>query len=66
MHGNISEWCANTHDPSNPNEEKRRVARGGSWHSELRYARAALRRQVDVPRGLNFARGVRFARDLRD
>jgi formylglycine-generating enzyme required for sulfatase activity len=62
MHGNVWQWCADRNDkyqegsikdPNNedynkdPQNDERRVLRGGSWVSSPRYCRSASRRNND-------------------
>jgi uncharacterized protein (TIGR02996 family) len=57
MHGNVLQWCADgpreyakeagkspIKDPKSPLDGARRVLRGGSWHYNPRYCRAAYRK----------------------
>jgi formylglycine-generating enzyme required for sulfatase activity len=58
MHGNVREWCADRYDedyyrnspkkdPQGPENDRRRVVRGGSWGDLGRYCRAAGRNWYD-------------------
>ncbi|MCA8953770.1 MAG: SUMF1/EgtB/PvdO family nonheme iron enzyme [Planctomycetes bacterium] len=66
MLGNVSEWCADLYESDDPTDSKpwRRTFRGGNWWAPVATARPSYR-QYENPNGLNQARGVRLARDLR-
>ena len=70
MLGNVWEWCSDwaaayaagrTVDPTGPATGPERVARGGSWLHDARYARAAARLAY-APDGQYGALGFRLAR----
>lgn len=72
MLGNVYEWCQDWYgsyqmgavtDPMGPSTGSRRVIRGGSWHSDAGFVRAALRdyRSHDAR---NVRVGIRLARSV--
>jgi formylglycine-generating enzyme required for sulfatase activity len=70
MLGNVWEWCEDRNgeyeegpvtDPTGSPEGARRVYRGGSWHSDARYVRAAYR-HLGTPSYRWYALGFRLAR----
>jgi formylglycine-generating enzyme required for sulfatase activity len=63
--GNVGEWCEDWYSSTVPPDDvpRRRINRGGTWFSPLRFLRSAAR-QWDNPIGLNQARGLRAARSL--
>lgn len=62
MDGNVSEWCASWREEDwlAPQEPRRRHFRGGSLVQAPKICRCA-QPQFDLPRGANFARGLRLA-----
>jgi formylglycine-generating enzyme required for sulfatase activity len=59
MHGNVWEWCLDkwggfsadaVTDPKGPSKGRKRVVRGGSWHSVPVRCRSASREYVQPPR----------------
>jgi formylglycine-generating enzyme required for sulfatase activity len=72
MHGNVWEWCADWHgaypkqmavDPVGTPEGRKRVLRGGCWHSHGTYCRSAFR-DTSEPGDRNDHFGFRLARGL--
>ena len=74
MHGNVHEWCfdvydeaafgkrsGTTPDPSVTSGSEDRVMRGGSWHSDARYTRSALRYR-NSPENRDYYVGFRMVR----
>jgi formylglycine-generating enzyme required for sulfatase activity len=43
LHGNVSEWCQDRHEPPPGDPRRTRVLRGGSWYSQPRFCRSARR-----------------------
>jgi sulfatase modifying factor 1 len=73
MHGNVDEWCGDWHlidyyktssfeDPKGPLRGHERVARGGSWQSEVSSCRSACRSSTS-PSYYSSSLGFRVARD---
>ncbi|MFO0984548.1 MAG: bifunctional serine/threonine-protein kinase/formylglycine-generating enzyme family protein [Planctomycetota bacterium] len=76
MHGNISEWCADSDQQEYPPDSDtpsrglmqggsspRRAFRGGNWYLPPAHCRSGLR-QWDFPNGANQNRGLRCARSV--